>query len=457
MHMKKLFILALTPLLLISHKAYSGDSFTNVEQKLFELSKQIEVLQSEVQQLKAENRQYKSHSSNIAITNDGESDQALSAVNLAVDELPAIDSQQSSHVLSNPWWKNIQVNGFAAAGFYDTGSTGTREHGSFEIKEASLFIEAQVWENTSLFLELQTNRLGADDAKFTRTGEVYIRLQDLQVTDNTSIGLKLGRFDIPFGEEYLWQDAIDNPLITNSAAYPYGWDEGVLVYGTSWGVNWIAAVTDGTDARSEEENGDKAYNLKLYGNLTDNLYLSASYMMNGSGTKSALEFGGSHFEPVSGSSAGTSTSTEVDSELFEMTAKYNMMIANKKAYLALTGGLANQDDDDAVFDRDLRWFAIESHLQINRHWYSALRYSEIGTYDNDEGYHFDGKTFADGNSAFGFDTQRFSRFGIGLGWQPNPHFVTKLELGRDSFYLIDSSPLSDSDRTFFGVETAVKF
>ena len=40
--------------------------------------------------------------------------------------------------------------------------------------------------------------------------------------------MKLGRIDIPFGDEYLWQDAIDNPLITNSAAYPYGWDEGIL-------------------------------------------------------------------------------------------------------------------------------------------------------------------------------------------------------------------------------------
>ena len=165
-------------------------------------------------------------------------------------------------MLTNPWWKNIEISGFGAAGFYDTGSAGTRADGGFEIKEASLFFDAEVWKDISFFLELQTNRLGKDDTLFTRTGEVYAHFRNIGAEDST-LGIKLGRFDLPFGEEYLWQDAIDNPLITNSAAYPYGWDEGILIYDTTRHFSWIAAITSGTDARSKEENSAKALNLKI--------------------------------------------------------------------------------------------------------------------------------------------------------------------------------------------------
>ena len=148
---------------------------------------------------------------------------------LASNDDPESDDQD--HVLASAWWSNFDIYGFGAAGYYDTGSDATRAAGGFEIKEASLFVEADVWEGVSFFVELQTNRLGRDDQLFTRTGEVYVHFRELRLGNLPPFGLKLGRIDLPFGEEYLWQDASDNPLITNSAAYPYGWDEGVLLYG----------------------------------------------------------------------------------------------------------------------------------------------------------------------------------------------------------------------------------
>ncbi|MGI9294009.1 MAG: hypothetical protein ACR2PS_08505 [Pseudomonadales bacterium] len=383
-----------------------------------------------------------------------------SSVDLSQDEHASVNTEQSTnkaHVLSNPWWQNFDLHGFAAVGFYDTGKNGTRQNGGFEIKEASLFVHADVWQDIEVYLELQTNRLGKDDQLFTRTGEVYLHFRNLFDTTSLQSGVKVGRVDIPFGEEYLWQDAIDNPLITNSASYVYGWDEGVLAYGKFKSIAFVAAITDGTDERSQEDHDDKAVNLKFYGNLTEELYLSFSAMRNGAAGKSAVEFGGSHFQPVGAShesTLGSSASEVVDGSLFQFDARYTF---SNRSYVSAHYGWAQQDDDDSRFERDFRWFGVEPYLQLNNRWYVVARYSEIGTDDRAEGYHFDGKTFAAGNSSFGYDTKQFRRLGVGVGYQPNPRVKIKLELGNDSFDLIDGSPFTQTDdREFAAFEIAVR-
>jgi len=386
-----------------------------------------------------------------------------SPVDLSVRERSSIEGQETSDVLSRPWWRNFDLYGFGAAGFYDTGPAGTREDGGFEIKEAAIFIRADVWEDVSFFVEWQTNRLGRDSQQFTRTGEVYVDFRNIELGPRTSLGIKLGRIDIPFGEEYLWQDAIDNPLITNSAAWAYGTDEGVAVYSDFNGISWILAVTDGLIRRSTEENSDKAINLKIYGNPMDSLYLSFSAMNNGDTSISALQFGGSFLQPIGGfghqSSVGNSPSAEIDASLVELNAKYDFQLSSYDGYLSLSLGTADLQDDAISFDRDFRWFSIEPHLRFSSQWYAVLRYSEIGTYDDSEGYHFDGKTFAGGNDAFGYDTERFKRVALGVGWTPNPHVLGKLEIGKDSFDVIAPSPQvpNNSDRGFVGLEIAVAF
>ncbi len=429
------------------------------------LQERVEQLSRQLQELREHIHGEQSEKNTREVTTLESSDEIAATpplVDLTPQQIPSLKDSGDSNVLTNPWWRNFDISGFGAAGYFDTGSAGTRDDGGFEIKEVSLFVTADVWENIELFMELQTNRLGKDDDKFTRTGEVYVHFHDIPISDSITVGLKLGRIDIPFGEEYLWQDSIDNPLITNTAAYPYGWDEGILVYGSYGGLSWIAAVTDGTDHRSQEENSDKALNLKISGSPLDALEVSLSVMVNGDVSKSAIEFGGSHFRPVGiahESTLGVSTSSEVGANLLETNAKYEFSLRNKRAFLAFSLGSAEADDNDPIFDRDFRWFSIEPYLQLNNSWYVLLRYSEIGTYDSSAGYHFDGKTFAGGNSAFGYDTQRFRRMSAGLGWTPNPHVRAKFEIARDWFELIDVSPFTprNKDRSFAGFEIAVGF
>ncbi|MDX2367043.1 MAG: hypothetical protein QNK36_01330 [Colwellia sp.] len=371
-----------------------------------------------------------------------------------------------SHVLANPWWKNIELWGFGAVGAYQTGSDGTHSNFGFNIKEATLFMEASVWQDLDMFIELQTNRLGDDSSKYVRTGEVYIHGRNIEIGDG-SIGVKLGRIDIPFGEEYLWQDAIDNPLITNSASYPYGWDEGVLVYGDSTifsfedNVHWIFSITDGTDKRSDEDHSDKAFNLKFYGDFNEDHYLSLSLMHNGKAQKSALEFGGSHFEPIGKGDADALTksdSTFINATLAEINTKHQFHLDDFSGYLALTYGRAEQEDDISQHSRTIEWLTIEPYIQLSPNWYSLLRYSEIGTYDNHNGFHFDGKIFAGGNGDYGYDVKRFQRLGLGIGWQPNPRVRAKFEIGKDWFERIKNTNKESQDkRNFLGVEVAVGF
>ena len=148
------------------------------------------------------------------------------------------------------------------------------------------------------------------------------------------------------------------------------------------------------------------------------------------------------------------------SSLVELDARYNFLSTTPfDGYIALSLGAATQDDSDSFFERDFFWFSVEPFVSYKNTWYAVARYSEIGTYNENEGYHFDGKIFAGGNSAFGYDTKRFRRLGLGLGWTPNPHVRVKLEIGQDWFDLIDISPLSakSNNRKFVGFEVDLGF
>ena len=418
-----------------------------------ELREELENLRERLEALEADSGSRAE--SDVGDVRDGEVD--LSDEDVAYGSL---DSDKPSHPLARDWFENITISGFGAAGFLMTGNDGLRPDGGFLIKEASLFVEAETWEDIFFFAEVQTNRLGKDDDLFVRTGEVHAHFRNvLKHWGDGLLGIKVGRIDIPFGEEYLWQDASDNPLITNSAAYPYGFDEGVLFYGKARGLGWLLSVTDGDDTRSLDDDPDKAINLKLYGNVSEDLYVSASLMRNGRVGKSAFEFGGSHFQPVGAgraSSAGTSGSRKVDAYLYELDAKYSFGDAG---YVALSFGQAFVDDNDSTFDRDLLWFSAEGLVNLTPTIYAVARYSEIGTYNAGEGYHFDGKITAGGNAAFGYDTRRFRRVGVGLGWKPNPRVILKGELGADFFKVIDVSPFSatDDDRWLAGAELVLVF
>ncbi len=388
-------------------------------------------------------------------------------LNLTTGEYSSLPGNESpKSVLENPWWKNIVLSGYGAAGFLWTGGRSVRQHGGFLNYEASINVDAKVWEDVHYFHEISTVPIGDMGTRSVGTNQVYVQFQDVMKTlfneEGTGIGAKIGRMDIPFGEEYLTQHVIDNPLISFSAAWPWFWDEGLEIYNSQNKIKWIAAVMDGDTDRSFDSTNDKAVILKLYGNPTEKLYLSGSFMRNGKTSESAMLLGYSYLMPVGSegfSSLGTSPSSEVSPYLYEADAQYQF---GEDRYLKGQIGYVWLNDKNEEFDRDIYYFQLEPKWNLgprfDNKWAIVGRFSGVGTFNDHKGYLFSGPIDTGGD--FGFDTSELYRYALGLNFYPNPHTLIKMEYSVDDFHLIDHSPKGEAGtkgRNLVGIITAVKF
>jgi hypothetical protein len=386
-------------------------------------------------------------------------------VDLEPEELPAVPEEApDAHVLSREWSRNIRLDGFGAGGFVWPGKDGARPANGFLNYEATINVDAEVWKDVHFFQEVQIVRLAQEEQNFVRPGEVHVDLKDLARSlfgrEGAGIGLKLGRVDIPFGNDYLTQDVLDNPLITFSAGYPYGVDEGLVLYGRHAGIGWQVSVLDGHRQQALDDDADKFVSLKLHGTLAKRLDWSASAFRNGKTSRSAWQFGGTFLEPVGArgqvSSAGASPSSRIEAAAYELNASWRL--GEGRSVRAQFGRTFVKDAVEE-FDRDITYFQLEPRWRLGPRWTLAGRFSAVGTFDRKKGYAFEGKPFAGGEDAFGFDTKALYRWAVGLGFWPNPRTVLKLESSIDDFQVIDQSLLDDGDerRSFFGLLVATKF
>ena len=286
--------------------------------------------------------------------------------------------------------------------------------------------------------------------EFFHLGELYVDFENVlrHWTDQNFLSLRVGRFDIPFGEEYLVRDVIDNPLISHSLSDLWGIDEGIEVYGSAFGFDYVLAVQNGGHPTLQDFDSDKSVAGRLGYNFASRARLSFSGIRTGDLSSagdelSELWFGNGFFRSLE-PAAGTFSATvyEVDAQTFW-----------KTGHLKLAGGIFDYEDS-ADRSRDGQYYYAEVLQQLVPKFYGAARFSHILA---DDGMpligHGDGGQYF--FSPFSPLTDDFWRLSIGFGYRWNENLLAKIEYTFERGETTDGAKRDQHD--FFGAELGFKF
>lgn len=347
--------------------------------------------------------------------------------------------------------EHLRLGGEAAAGYFDTGRLGRFPENEFRIDEARLFLDAKVSDSVFLFSELNLAEREQETTDVA-IGELYVEVEDVQKlwSGRAPLTLRAGRCDLPFGEEYLTRDAIDNPFISHTLADIWGVDEGVELFGRAGPFDYTVAVQNGGYKKSGDGNGDKAVIARIGLEPCRPLRLSVSAMRTGDldverDEQAELWFGNAYLTPV-GDPASTTT---FHGELAQFDARYTWA----DGHAAGTFGGIRYDDDDRTADQacEAIYWSAEVAQRVHGPWYVGLRYSAIVADD----------TFsAPGQADFLPETyygtvQDIWRISADIGCRVSERLLWKMEYSLERGQRAGDESIRDQD--FVATEIAVGF
>jgi len=385
--------------------------------------------------------------------------------------------------------KRIHVAGNADVGFFYGEKNSAASGARFLIENARLYLDVDLGRD----LDWSGRRL-VHDASFyvewdiaresevqNKIGSLYLRLDRL--ADLEALSIKVGRFLVPFGEEYLRQSEArpENPLISFSAAIPYGWSQGILLFGpvVRDKIDYYVSLTSGQEGFDSNSGGRLQVDAKIDVRPAPWALLSVSGLRIGAlGTAStpartAMEWSGANLSsfgsgtPVASFQEGTAVAADSDPRLGG-TAAWEAdggLRENGLGRLWLgVGGLRVRSADLSRYDRTL-WYGIaegvlegESVSSSLEPLYVALRYSAIGTWTSQRGY-----LLGDQNagSDLGYNSKSVSWWSLGIGVRLGPHLIAKAEYAWVDFDLVRGVPPSltalASGRSYVGIGLSASF
>ena len=416
---------------------------TNIEQRLLELEKENSLLQS---QLRKQQELIDSLAGKVA-------DIQEKAANEGTPEPPAATEglNAGSDMESHPAFGNVHLSGEGGIAFFNTGSEGFAPHSEFRVDEARLFVEAPVWKEVYFYSEVDLATRENTDLNL-ELGELYLDCEDVSQLwgRDGQLNLRLGKFQIPFGEEYLTRYAADNPLISHSLSDVWGFDTGVELYGTAGRFSYVAAVQNGSGANGVQDfDGDKSVSARLGYDPTRWLHLSISGMRTGNlnvqkDKLSALWFGGGFFRSI-----GSPATTTFNANL----AEFDAAVHWKSGHVSAFGGYARYDDNDPAANnrRNLYYYSVEGMQELYPKLYAAARFSQIIAAD---GYPIVGYGNF-GDYFFNEMSTRLWRLSLGVGYQFSDRLVTKLEYSFERGS--EQGGGSRNHEDFLGAETTFQF
>jgi hypothetical protein len=345
----------------------------------------------------------------------------------------------------------VNISGEGGAVFFHGGSKGIFPHSEFRVDEAKLFVEAPIWGTVYFFGELNLMTREAQDLGL-RLGELYLDIENVSKLWNREgmLNVRLGRMDIPFGEEYQVRDVIDNPLISRSIVDLWGVDEGIELYGTMGKVSYAAAVQNGGPSGIRDFDADKSIAGRISFDPTQWLHLSGSAMRTGNldvarDSWSEMWFANAWLLPT-----GPTVGAKFHANLFEGDIEVRLPRGHLKAF----GGYIYQDDNSSTANnrREIYYYSLEAVHDMTHKIYAGARFGQIFA---NHGYPISGNGDM-GNYLFsGTLTESLWRLSLGLGYRWNQNFVTKAEYSFEGGRTVGGGKRNHED--LFGVEAAYKF
>jgi len=319
----------------------------------------------------------------------------------------------------------INISGEGGLALFSGQANSAFPETQFRVDEAKLFVEAPIWGDVYFYSELNLAARENDDLDLY-LGELYLDFEDISQLwgKQRQLNLRIGRIDIPFGEEYLYRDAIDDPLVSHSLTDMWGVDEGVELYGSLGKFGYVVAVQNGGIPGTRDYNGDKAVVGRFSYDPNRWLHLSVSGMRTGdldaqNDNLSELWFGGGWFRSI-----GSTNTTTFHANLVQGDIALKFARGTLRAF----GGYAQYDDDDPTANnrRNFYYYSVEGVLDVTKKFYTAARFGQIFV---NRGYPLPGQ----GNQGyyffnpFGPRAEQLWRCSIGVGYRFSPHLVVKTE------------------------------
>jgi hypothetical protein len=402
--------------------------------------------------------------------------QTLESLQETLQRQPPEESEDRILRTSKPG--SVVVSGQGGVGVFHQGSRGAFPNAEFRVDEAKLFVDAKVWKDTYAFGELDLT-LREDKIEAFQLGKLYLDFESLirPRCREGLVNLRVGRLDIPFGEEYLTRDVVDNPLISHSVSDLWGVDEGVELYGKWEKFQYAAAVQNGGYPLLRDFERDKALAARVSYDPTKWLHASVSGMRTGDidvrGDRfSALWFGNSYLRalgPLSITDRFHASAVEGDLRLQWKSGH----VKGALGYLRFgedklpraeptTSAFFNSYYGGSTFvvptvtvagdtRREVIYYYVECRQDLSDRFYAATRFSRMGA---DGGFPVVGHGPFDKRFA-GELTDHLWRWSLGLGYRWSPDGVLKLEYTLDRGEFVGGMPRRGED--LIGLELGYRF
>jgi hypothetical protein len=318
----------------------------------------------------------------------------------------------------------VELSGEGGVAFFKSQSQGSYPNGDFRVNEARLFVDAPIFGDVYAFAEINLMTPESSDLN-VRLGELYLDFENVSHwlwNRDRQLNIRAGQMDIPFGEEYLTRDAIDNPLISNSLTDLWGVDQGVELYGSFGKFSYVTAVQNGGIPATRDFTSDKSVAGRFSWDPSPSVHLSVSGMRTGdigSATDflSEIWFANGWFRSL----GAPATTTKFNVDLVEG----DLRIRLPRGYVKAFGGYIYYNDNDTAANnqRNVYYYCLEGELDVTRKFYGVARFSQILA---DKGFPIVGYGNM-GTYLFGPLTDNLWRLSLGMGYRWSRQLVLKTE------------------------------